>query len=312
MRSILTAILNIIGLLSFSQSGINAAQDEKGILVTNSGKPVFYYHIAEAVPPADSSALYRRSGFIHPLYSPAGKVLTDDFPAGHAHQHAIFMAWASTSFKGVSVDFWNQQSNKGTVKHEQLIAIKRGKNQVEIKTRLAHISLEHGKVLDEIWTLKVYQLHKTLVIELQSDQLNITKDTLHLKKYHYGGLAFRGSAEWNDHDKKFSNRWRLLTSEGKDTSTANATYASWVDASGLVENMPAGVTIFSHPSNFRHPQPLRVHPQMPYWAFSPMVEKAFFIAPGQHYKSRFLIVPHDGFADQEKSKAIFDSWLGKK
>lgn len=70
-----------------------------GIYVSCNGKPIFVYHIEDAMPPADSPAYYKRNGFIHPLYSPKGQVLTDDFPAGHAHQHAIFTAWAGATFR---------------------------------------------------------------------------------------------------------------------------------------------------------------------------------------------------------------------
>src|SRR5687767_13653886 len=87
---------------------VKLLRQHNGILTQISDKPVFFYHTAQAMPPADSPAFYRRSGFIHPLYSPAGQVMTDDFPVGHVHQHAIFSAWTSTRFRNTPVDFWNQ------------------------------------------------------------------------------------------------------------------------------------------------------------------------------------------------------------
>jgi hypothetical protein len=311
MSRILVAVAIFFSAISsFAQSRIKISKDKTGLLVTISGKPVLYYHTSEATPPPDSPSYYRRSGFIHPLYSPSGKILIDDFPAGHAHQHGIFMTWANTMFRGTQVDFWNQQSKKGTVKHEQLLSQKEEKNYAEIKTQLAHISLQHGKILEEIWTIRISVTGNHYIIDLYSDQSNITNDTLFINKYHYGGLAFRGSREWNEDDKKyFTNKWKIITSAGKDVLSANATHAEWVDASGLVENKAGGVTIFSDPANFRHPQALRVHPQMPYWAFSPMVEEGFAITPGEHYHSRYRLIVHDGFGDPEKISGLYSEWI---
>ena len=62
------------------------------LLVTKNNKPILNYQIAEQLP-VGISEHYKRGGFIHPLYSPNGKILTDDFPEGHTHQHAVFFAF---------------------------------------------------------------------------------------------------------------------------------------------------------------------------------------------------------------------------
>ena len=268
---------------------------ENGLLVKVKNKPVFFYHTKEAMPPPDSPAYYRRSGFIHPLYSPSGKIMTDDFPAGHAHQHAIFTAWTNTTFKKSSVDFWNQQSKKGTVEHIDVVDIVEGPVVSQIKTTLRHKSLQFGEVLKEKWTLTIYPVSEYFLFDLESEQQNTTGDTLFLNAYHYGGLGFRGSAQWNEEDhKNFKSRWNILTSEGMKDSAANASHARWVDAWGKINDGIAGVAVFNHPANFRYPQAIRVHPVMPYWAFSPVVDGAFFIAPGASYKSSFRYYVHDG------------------
>ncbi|MGB8193049.1 MAG: DUF6807 family protein, partial [Chitinophagaceae bacterium] len=121
---------------------------------------------------------------------------------------------------------------------------------------------------------------------------------LYLNKYHYGGLAVRGSKEWNRHDTPhFRNDWQILTSEGKNNASANHTPARWVDASGKVSDKTGGITVLGHPSNFRYPQAIRVHPDMPYWCFAPVVDGAFTLAPGANYKSAFRFFVHDGVAD---------------
>lgn len=278
--------------------GVRIEKKENGLLITANNKPLFFYHTAEAMPPAGSPAYYKRSGFIHPLYTPAGAVVTDDFPAGHMHQHGIFMTWVNTTFRNQKVDFWNQHAQTGTVQHVEVMEIKEGPVFSRIRTKLHHISLAHGPVLEEIWNITIYPFADHFLFDLQSDQVNITKDTLYLNKYHYGGLAVRGSKEWNRHDSvHFRNEWKILTSEGKDNASANHTAARWVDASGKLNDKTGGVTVFGHPSNFRFPQTIRLHPDMPYWCFAPMVESAFTIDPGKNYRSAFRFFVHDGGVD---------------
>jgi len=291
------------------QPSVTINKQQNGLLVKVKNKPVFFYHIQEAMPPPDSPAYYRRSGFIHPLYSPSGKILTDDFPAGHVHQHGIFMAWTNTTFKKSFVDFWNQHSKKGTVEHIQTLEIAEGPLVTQLKTSLRHKSHEHGEVLKEKWTITIYPLQDYFLFDLESEQQNTTTDTLYLNNYHYGGLAFRGSRQWNPDDiKNYKGSWSILTSEGIKDSSANHTHARWVDASGKIDESIAGATVFNHPANFRYPQAIRVHPQMPYWTYAPVADGAFYIAPGQFYRSKFRYYVHDEQVKPEIIEKLYEAW----
>lgn len=291
-------------------SKIKVQNQPNGLLVSVDNKPLLFYHTKEAMPPADSPAYYRRSGFIHPLYSPNGSVLTDDFPADHAHQHGVFMTWVNTTFRGQFLDFWNQHKKTGTVEHVEVLGVIEGPVFTQIKTKLRHVSITQGPVLEEVWTITIYPFSKHFLFDLESEQVNITQDTLYLNKYTYGGLAFRGSKEWNKNDKaNYKNSWQILTSEGKDTSNANHTHARWTDASGKIGDKMSGATVFGHPTNFRHPQSIRVHPEMPYWCFAPVVDAPFTLAPGKPYTSRFRYFVHDGAADVKTIENINADWV---
>ncbi len=54
------------------------------------------------------------------------------------------------------------------------------------------------------------------------------------------------------------------------------------------------------PRNFRFPQPVRIHPNKPYFAFSPMVDGEFRIEPEKTYISRYRIITHDGPPNTEE------------
>ena len=62
------------------------AMDETDSFVEFSirGANVLRYHHGIMPPPPGNSRLYERSGFIHPLWSPLGSVLTTIHPEDHA------------------------------------------------------------------------------------------------------------------------------------------------------------------------------------------------------------------------------------
>ncbi|KEO71774.1 DUF6807 domain-containing protein [Anditalea andensis] len=277
---------------------INFHQDNNGILATTEGKPILFYQSKVTGPEGNHAEYYNRSGFIHPLYSPAGKILTDGFPKGHTHQNGIFNAWTNTTYDGEHLDFWNRQKGLGTIQHEKSITVHPGKISGKMVTIIRHISLLHGPIIEEKWTIKIYGTEKYYMFDLWSEQVNISQDTLFLNEHDYGGMAFRGSKSWNRDDSvHFSNTWQVLTSEGLTNETANHSKAAWVNVYGIIDESNAGLAVFGFPSNFRAPQSVRVHPDMPYWVYTPVAEGAFYIIPGQKYISRYRYITHDGSID---------------
>lgn len=267
---------------------VHLDQSASTVTVRKGKQTVFVYNIAEVMPPADSPSYYKRSGFIHPLYTPAGKVVTDAFPSNHAHQHAVFHAWTNTRFKGHHVDFWNQHKLEGTVGNAKLIRLHEGPVYSEMVTKQEYISLQDGVILSEYWVIRIYNTLSNHLFDLSIRQENVTNENLILDQYIYGGMAFRGSAQWDPHNKKmFQQKWHVVTSEGIRDTAANNTAARWVTVSGAVDNQPAAATVIGHPSNFRYPQKIRVHPDMPYWVFSPVIDKGFTIQAAGTYTAKY-------------------------
>lgn len=288
-------------------------KNKNGIEASVRNKPVFVYHNNIVNPPADSPQYYKRSGFIHPLYSPTGAILTDDFPVGHTHQHAIFTAWTNTTFRNAKVDFWNQHLLTGTVMHAEILEMNSGDVFGQLSVKLFHHSLKDGTVLEEIWKITLYAIGNDFLFDLESDQKNITSDTLFLHKYIYGGLAFRGSREWNKLDSQHTgDTMVVVTGEGRKNTEANHLPARYVTTYGKVKGSVQGVTIFDHPQNFRYPQPIRVHPEMPYWAYSPVVAGAFTIVPGKNYRSAYRYFVFSGMPKEERIKEVERDWIGWK
>ena len=77
---------------------------------------------------------------------------------------------------------------------------------------------------------------------------------------------------------------------------------------GEVDGARCGIAAMSHPDNFRAPQPVRLHPNKPYFCFAPMVLGEFRIEPDMPYVSRFRFVAFDGEPDDASLKNIWQDY----
>ncbi len=286
-------------------------QVQSGVAIRNTGdflqvkigdQEVAKYWIAMQMPPDTLPEYYKRNGFIHPLRTRSGTTITDGFPRGHTHQHGLFNAWTRTHFRDTFIDFWNQHSRLGTVVHVDVLDITHGPVYSSFSVSLqqvAYLGTDTVPALDETWEMRFFPLEEDYFVDWLITQRCHTEDPLILDEYHYGGAAFRGHDQWNVESGAYDSLVYFLTNEGKTHTDGNHSRPLWADMSGQVGSATAGITMMGHPSNFRHPQPVRVHPTMPYFVFAPEVLGEFSIQPGAVYQSRYGLLVHDGRAPQQ-------------
>ena len=73
-------------------------------LVEN-GAPVFVYNYGMMLKPGAPEER-RRSSYLHPVYTPNGAVVTDDFPRDHYHHRGISWTWPVVRVGGSQYDLW--------------------------------------------------------------------------------------------------------------------------------------------------------------------------------------------------------------
>ena len=79
-------------------ANVRCEENQHHIVITRNGKHVLTYHKTVQIP-SGIEEKYGRSGFIHPISTPSGKIITDDYPVPHhSHQHGMFFAWKKASF----------------------------------------------------------------------------------------------------------------------------------------------------------------------------------------------------------------------
>jgi hypothetical protein len=79
-------IFQLVKSPAFNNPALVTAHRENGGLIIKSGsKNLVRYQFETMAPPAGVDASFKRSGFIHPLWSPRGQVLTRIQPPDHYH-----------------------------------------------------------------------------------------------------------------------------------------------------------------------------------------------------------------------------------
>ena len=66
-------------------------------------KLLFSYNYTTVYPAPGVDSVYKRSGFIHPLKTLGGEVMTNCSPADHYHHFGLWYAWTKTTFATVAV-----------------------------------------------------------------------------------------------------------------------------------------------------------------------------------------------------------------
>jgi hypothetical protein len=261
---------------------------------------------ATSVQRALGSCCFKRR-YIHPLLSPSGRTITDDFNPDHAHEHGVMFAWRKSTFEGRGADCWDQKSGQGRVEHVRIEAAVGGPVFGACVARLRHVSLTvpdaPKPMLDETWHVRVHNPSgQFFLFDLESTQTCAGQSPFTVEQYLYGAMAIRGARAWS---QSRPGQFDFLTSEGRTRKDGDQSRPRWVDFSGPIDGRPAGVLVMDHPDNFRFPQPVRLHPSLPYFCFTPASLGAFAIEPGQPYVSRYRFVVHDGTLERETIERLW-------
>jgi hypothetical protein len=229
------------------------------------------------------------------MLTPSGQLVTDDFPPDHYHQNGVFFAFPNARFEGRKPNFWELARGAGRVRFAGLKSVASGPIFGRFRVVHEHVDLTkpEGKVaLVETWDLCTWNIGGPdagyWVWDLTSTLRCASSSPLLLPKYHYGGMAIRGSRKWYGEDCRFA------TSNGKTRKDGNHDRARWTDIAGRSNGVWSGVTVMTHPKNFRFPEPVRIHPTMPYMVYTPVPLGDWTLEPGDDYVRRYRFLVHDG------------------
>lgn len=247
---------------------------------------------------------FLRGGYLHPVRTPAGRVVTDDYPPNHIHHHGLWTAWTRTRFQGHAPDFWNMGDRKGRVDFTALDTTYAGPVLSGFQARLVQtdlISVPPTPALEETWKVRLLAGSPDQpwhLIDFESNQRCAGSLPLELPKYYYGGFGYRGPMAWNG-----PTAVRYLDSNGvTQRALANETRVRWYWLGGDVDGHLSGIALLGHPDNFRFPQPVRIHPTEPFSCWAPSQLGDWAIRPGETHRMRYRLMVLDG----EPQPAVID------
>ncbi len=284
--------------------------DRDGLVTVMDGeRPLVGYQHGHMPPPAGVDPAFGRSGFIHPLWSPGGQVLTRIQPPDHYHHYGIWNPWTRVRYDGHDYDLWNLADRKGTVRFAGFANRQSAGDMAELAVRHEHVAFVAPDtelvILDELQTIRVHRpagdrYRMDLVIELTP----ATDKPVELPEYRYGGFGWRATGAWH------AGNSEILASEGQDRSTADNTTGRWFLAQGDAGGEWAGALVMSHPSNFNHPEPLRIWPAGQeggdvFATFAPTRNTGWTLEPGRTYTRTYRFLVYDGRLGREAAESAW-------
>ena len=246
--------------------------------------------------------LFRRSGFIHPLWSPSGEVLTRIQAPDHYHHYGIWGPWTKTHIQGREVDFWNLSKGEGTVRFAGFLSQIEGPVFSGFSALQEHVDFgakgPDQVAINETLAVSVWNLdpeNNVWLIDYTSI-LNCALDSeIILDAYRYGGgIGYRATEKWR------KNNCSILTSEGNDRDNADGSNARWCIVEGESSFDRSGILFMSHPSNRAFPEPMRVWSKDAndngnlYFEFCPIRNQDWELKKGNNYSQKYRLLVFDG------------------
>ncbi len=297
--------------------GIELKTDQKDLNLSFAGKHILSYRHAVTLAPEGADPLYKRSGYIHPLVSPEGQLMTCIQPADHYHHYGIWGPWTKTHIEGREVDFWNLKKGQGTVKFAGFLSEVKGDVFSGFKAYQQHIDFgakgEDRVAINEILDVRAWNVGEKVWLVDYTITLNSPLDSgIVLDAYRYGGgIGYRANPIWH------KDNCTVLTSEGKDRTEADGTNARWclVEGESETKSGRSGILFMSYPSNRMHPEPMRVWPldgnngrgDM-FFEFCPIRHNKWIIEKGKDYSLKYRMLVFDGAITAQEAEQYWKAF----
>jgi hypothetical protein len=220
-----------------------------GLELSEGGSPVFVYNFGMILGKGFPESM-RRSSYLHPVYSPDGVVLTDDFNPDHPHHRGIFWAWTDVTVDGKKGDMWTVKGPflnrfvawkaRETTEATARLAVENGwfdgerkfvREEVEI---VAHRATAGRRVLD--FTLRLEAVQQPVEIAGTSEG-----------KKGFSGFCFKFA-------RPDGGKPTIRTEEGIARKDGVLARHAWAELSGTFQGRPAGARIEDDPRNPGYPR----------------------------------------------------------
>jgi hypothetical protein len=221
-----------------------------GLELSEGGKPVFVYNFGMILAPGFPETM-RRSSYLHPVYTPDGTLITDDFNPNHPHHRGISWMWPDITVDGKKGDIWTVKGPfqqrfvswkaRETDAAQAKLAVENGwfdgdrKIVTEDVEIIAHPAAEGKRILD--FALRFEAVDRPVQVVGTADG-----------KKGFGGFCFRFATPDGG-----GNKTVIRTDKGISEKDGVMDRHPWTEISGIFKGKPAGGRIEDAPSNPGYP-----------------------------------------------------------
>lgn len=243
--------------------------------------------------------------FFHPLQTADGRCLTQASPKDHPWHYGLWHSWKTIE----RVNYWEEDRKTGradgTTRIVEATVPRLDAAGAHVRLRLAYFPAEKpdAVVMDDTVELTIEVPREDGSYRINWEQTSRARRPIMLdrtpppgqpegKDYGgYAGLSFRGD--------RFMSEVAAVTSTGRQDLAANRLPAKWAALSGTIDGRRAGIAMFDHPANLRHPTPwyfvLRPGkgnaPNSPFWYFNAALlhDAPLQLTPDRPLALRYLV-----------------------
>ena len=322
----LACVLFLLGCLAAGKeasSGLSIERTEEKITVLVDGELYTAFHLKGITKP-----------YCWPVIGPTGVGMTRDFPmkkgtpnesTDHPHHQAIYFVHGVVN----GIDFWNSKgTNPGDPKIEVTEVVRAevregGVAVVETKSDWTDngkkICSDTTEVLFSVDGKNRYIDYKVTIHASEGKvTLGDTKEgTMAVRMNRFLHLESQVTAKGKGKGRGPDARGRVVNSEGIEGKGVWGKRAKWVDYRAEIEGEVAGVTMFDHPDNLRHPttwhardyglvaaNPFGIH----YFEKKQKGAGDYEIANGESLALHYRIVFHSGDPKPAELDAQWKKW----
>jgi len=252
--------------------------------------------------------------YFHPLSLTDGTALTSLRPADHPWHRGLWFSWKYIN----GINYWDPDLPEGQTEVVDVKTRLGTDYSAQIEMYISYHLRQQLPVLTERRTLTVSAPDRNgcyyidWVSVFRAGDTNVVLDRTPIpgqkngKPYGgYAGLSLRMAAS--------TKAWQFLGSEGPLGPESRGSKARWVDFSGKIATGGfAGVAIFDHPGNPRHPSSWWLSASMPYFSPALLFDKPYTLAAGKTMKLRYRILIHKDVADKNLLENNWKAFLMSK
>jgi hypothetical protein len=283
------------------RSGYSWKQTDSSVALLNSGQIVwqFNYRKQEGHP------------YFHPLSLTDGPELTSLRPADHVWHRALWFSWKYIN----GLNYWDPELPAGQTEVIDVKTELGTDHSAQIKMSISYHPRHKPAVLTEQRTLTVsapddngsYYIDWLSIFTAGANDVILDRTGLPGEE---NGKSYGGYAGLSLRMAPHTKSWQFLSSEGPLKPESRGTKARWVDfTGGIAEDRFAGVAVFDHPDNPRHPSSWWLSASMPYWSPAVIFHKPYTLPAGKTLTLRYRILIHAGRADKNVLESEWKEFL---